>query len=70
MLTQYYETDAKGHSRFYCTLTETATGKLIRRMEGGQQVWWLPTSDKLYRTETRAGQRVLLAIDRLRGLKP
>lgn len=67
MLTQYYETDAKGHSRFYCTLTETATGKLIRRMEGGQQVWWLPTSDKLYRTETRAGQRVLLAIDPLTG---
>lgn len=67
LLTDYYETDQKGQSRFYSTLTETSSGKLLRRMEGGRQCSWLPRTEKLYRTETRAGQRVLLAVDPLTG---
>lgn len=63
LLTDYYETDPKGQSRFYSTLTETVSGKLLRRIEGGRQCWWLPRTDKLYRTEKRDGQRVLLVVD-------
>lgn len=68
LLTGYRETDAKGNARYFNTLTETQTGKLIRRGEGGIGQW-MPLTDRIYRTEKRGNMRPLLSVDPATGVE-
>ena len=51
LITDYYESYSGGESKWYCTITETASQKLIQRFNNYVSLNWLPGKDIIYYTQ-------------------